>query len=39
MHVRTVNEKGSHGFEKKQGRACVRVWRKERKQRNDVILL
>ena len=39
MHKRIINEKRSCAFGREQGGAYGRVWREERKGRNDVIIL
>lgn len=38
MYVMTINEKRGHEFGREQGGAYVRVWRKGREGRNDVIM-
>lgn len=39
MHVMTIDDQRAHEFEREQGEVYGRLWRKERLERNDAIIL
>lgn len=39
MYVTTINAKGSHEFEREQGRLNGRVWRNEKEGENDAVII